>query len=89
MTREEMVAVAAEALHGDNCPYDPDESVGESCYCDYAQWERAAQVALDATMPLIAQEAYVRTRRQVALEVERMGYWHVARSLRALNEATP
>ena len=47
--RERIIEAMAEALHGDSCPEDPDE--GESCSC--GSWQREAETALDAALPLI------------------------------------
>lgn len=56
-----IVTAIAAALHGDNCPDDPDEGcVCCVCYCDWGHWERQAQVAYAAAHPLI--EAEVRER---------------------------
>lgn len=56
--REQIIEAMAEALHGDSCPEDPDE--GESCSC--GSWQREAETALDAALPLLRKQLAERVR---------------------------
>ena len=49
--QQAAIRAIAAALHGDACPDDPDP--GESCGC--GDYEREAETALDAALPIIEQ----------------------------------
>ena len=49
--QQEAIRAIAAALHGDACPEDPDP--GESCGC--GDYEREAEIALAAALPIIKQ----------------------------------
>lgn len=62
-----ILEVVAQALHGDECPDDPD--YGDPCRCDPTSYDREAEVAVAAARPLIEAEV----REAVARELDERG----------------